>query len=133
MALTEEERRVSSRNACRRYRETHQEQVREAQHKWVEAHPDYKRKAREPGRCKQTLQKRQEFVQGILAGKTCAKCHKESNPRKLLFHHVDPSTKRFTVGSCRYSEAAILDEIAKCVIWCRSCHGKFHNTLHQKG
>ena len=100
-------------SASRRYRETHKEQIRELQQKRVKAH--------------------QEFVRGLLRGKVCAKCHKESNTRKLVFHHIDPGTKKFRVCECNHSEAAILAEIAKCVIWCRSCHGKFHNTLHQKG
>jgi len=41
----------------------------------------------------------------------------------LLYHHLDPSTKRHGIsqmGSC--SLETLLDEIAKCTVLCRPCH-----------
>jgi hypothetical protein len=71
-----------------------------------------------------------EFLAQQKAGKVCTMCHREADPRKLLFHHVDPATKLFTVGAhTGRSIQALIAEIAKCVIWCKPCHTKHHNAL----
>lgn len=58
----------------------------------------------------------------------CSKCD-ESDPSCLVFHHVDPATKKATVASMvrsKSSKQEILNEIAKCVILCSNCHLKLH-------
>ena len=68
-----------------------------------------------------------DFILEQKIGKLCAICG-ESDTTKLLFHHVDKATKCFTLGGAGkyYSKTAILAEIAKCVILCRSCHSRLH-------
>ena len=66
------------------------------------------------------------FVRSYKVGKRCALCP-ESDARKLVFHHRDPATKLFNLSTARdHSEELIIAEIAKCVLWCRSCHVKYH-------
>lgn len=53
----------------------------------------------------------------------------EDEPACLDAHHVDPSTKNFTVGdiSCqKRSRKAIKKELEMCVCLCANCHRKFH-------
>jgi hypothetical protein len=48
----------------------------------------------------------------------------------LHFHHVDPSTKAFTVTMARgKSLAAYRAEAAKCVLVCANCHGEIEAGL----
>jgi hypothetical protein len=137
MAQTAEERRAGK----RKWVAEHREQKREydtaytAAHKRRELYPgEAKELSRLPQRkayVKQLKQQRRELIQSFLIG--CAVCG-ETDQAQLLFHHTDASTKLFEVQhDLTRSEESIRAEIAKCVVWCRSCHGKFHNTLHCNG
>lgn len=56
----------------------------------------------------------------------CAKCG-ENRFYLIDFHHINPSTKYFTIGdSYRCSDEKIKKEIAKCVCLCANCHREFH-------
>lgn len=47
----------------------------------------------------------------------------------LEFHHIDPSTKLYTVaGMAGKPWATVMKEIAKCVVLCVKCHKKVHKT-----
>ena len=61
-----------------------------------------------------------------LKDKVCCDC---GGTKKLEFHHLDPESKR---GNVRFwkSEAWLVEEIAKCVILCNSCHWKRHGSKH---
>ncbi len=48
----------------------------------------------------------------------------------LCFHHKDPKTKSFEIGSSDYTYQKMLDEIAKCVVLCSNCHRTFHHYEH---
>lgn len=53
----------------------------------------------------------------------------ESDYRCLDFHHLDPTTKKFTIADgvkFGLSEQVILDEIAKCKVVCANCHRREH-------
>lgn len=60
-----------------------------------------------------------------LAAHPCVDCG-ESNPLKLTFDHIDPSTKTNNISTMiafkTYSWDAILGEISKCEVRCGSCH-----------
>lgn len=46
------------------------------------------------------------------------------------WHHVDPSTKLFTIGAnFNKARTSILKEISKCVCLCSNCHRKVHAGL----
>lgn len=59
----------------------------------------------------------------------CKKCG-EDHPACLVFHHTDPSTKKFQIASNMartISLNKLMVEIEKCEILCANCHLKFHN------
>lgn len=58
----------------------------------------------------------------------CALCP-EVEPCCLTAHHLDPSTKKFSVGDAnflRISPKRLKEELAKCVCLCMNCHAKVH-------
>jgi len=59
------------------------------------------------------------------AGGRCLICGYDRNPAALQFHHVDPTTKSFTLrnGDTR-SLARMRAEAAKCVLLCANCHAE---------
>lgn len=64
------------------------------------------------------------FVQSLK--KPCVKCG-ENRPWVIQFHHIDPSTKKFTIGSGHtYSKDSLREEALKCVCLCSNCHDEFH-------
>ena len=104
------------------HRAGHKEHTEEYNRTWFAEHPEYRREHDRERRARA-----QEFILQQRLGKVCALCS-ESNVTKLVFHHVDPATKLFTIGSATRSMKAIIEEIAKCVLWCRSCHTTYHKT-----
>jgi hypothetical protein len=58
----------------------------------------------------------------------CVKCG-ESNPVCLIFHHRDPSTKKFNVGmrTTNVVKDELVEEMKKCDVMCLNCHAKLHN------
>ena len=52
----------------------------------------------------------------------------EDRAAALDFHHVDPATKSFNLGSAAKSKSvdAVLREIAKCIVVCSRCHRLIH-------
>ncbi len=60
----------------------------------------------------------------------------ESDIDCLVFHHLDPNNKDFTIGNIRrdqWGRQRLLDEIAKCQVLCSNCHLKFHAKLRRSG
>ena len=56
----------------------------------------------------------------------CVKCG-ESRPYVIQFHHVDPSTKKFTLGEISsHGLHAFELEAQKCICLCANCHFEFH-------
>ena len=57
----------------------------------------------------------------------------EDNPKKLHFHHIDKTTKKFDISrsqGCTMTD--FCNEVAKCYIYCRICHKKLHTgTLYK--
>lgn len=59
----------------------------------------------------------------------CLVCRNEFEPCALEAHHVDPTTKKFSVSAVACStrsEEAVLQELALCVCVCCNCHRKIH-------
>ena len=62
-------------------------------------------------------------------GSACEDC---KYGRDLVWHHRDPSTKRFTLGySIIKSYAAIREELAKCDLLCPNCHARRHRQMRE--
>ena len=57
-----------------------------------------------------------------ILGGVCVDCGTTDN---LEFDHVDPSTKEFAIGDMfsKYSWEKIEQELIKCVLRCKPCHG----------
>ena len=68
-----------------------------------------------------------ESLSKILEGESCEFCGSLINP---CYHHIDPSTKSFAISHC--PKWALQDELAKCIILCKSCHAKYHLTKFTK-
>lgn len=63
--------------------------------------------------------KRMDWARKTLGG-SCTQC---GSIRDLELDHIDPGTKKFTVGRMwSVSEKAFADEVAKCQLLCRECH-----------
>jgi hypothetical protein len=61
--------------------------------------------------------------------KKCKKCG-FSDPRALLFHHVNPQNKKKCVSvliSMGYKEETVLEEVKKCIVLCANCHSILHS------
>lgn len=62
-------------------------------------------------------------------GKSCIECS-ENDPKKLDFHHLDPSTKidgiAHMLQSCPgpVAKERTLEEMRKCILLCKPCHKK---------
>ena len=67
-------------------------------------------------------ERRQKYEK--LLGGVCSYCGSSNN---LQFHHLDESTKDFSIGKLmNYSESKVLEELEKCVLLCKSCHRRLH-------
>jgi hypothetical protein len=60
-------------------------------------------------------------------GGCCQRCGYQSDPRALVFHHIDPSTKSFTIAQrLSASLKTLRKEVQKCVLLCPNCHTEHH-------
>lgn len=59
-------------------------------------------------------------------GGKCQRCGFDGCPAAMQFHHRDPSTKSFQVGSGNRSWARTLAEAEKCEMICANCHAEEH-------
>ncbi len=64
----------------------------------------------------------------LLGGK-CKICGYQKNIGSLDFHHLDPSRKDFGIAN-KKSKLKIQQEIKKCILVCKNCHGEIHAGLH---
>ena len=58
-------------------------------------------------------------------GGKCCLCSKEHPSELFDFHHIDPKTKKFSLGAARgsiTSWANLVKELKKCVMLCANCH-----------
>lgn len=64
-------------------------------------------------------------------GHKCACCGLVDDPVVYDFHHLDPETKLFGIGSnsTTRSKQAYADEAKKCVLVCANCHRKIEKGL----
>jgi len=71
----------------------------------------------------------------MMAGAKCADCHWGYGDFMYDFHHVDPSTKKFTLTgknlTNRWSD--VMEEFEKCVLLCPNCHRIRHWEMSNNG
>lgn len=60
-------------------------------------------------------------------GSECQECG-EDDPVVLQFHHIDASTKSFTISSkLQCGIDRLRDEARKCILLCANCHTRLHD------
>jgi len=59
-------------------------------------------------------------------GGKCLDCGYDEVVDILVFHHVDPSTKEFSVGSISGRHNMMREEAKKCILLCPNCHAIRH-------
>jgi len=63
-------------------------------------------------------------------GGACSKCGYSKSIRSLVFHHIDPRQKDFTISNPNIrSWEKIKLELDKCELLCSNCHGEVHDAL----
>lgn len=63
----------------------------------------------------------------------CSLCGYNKNSAALVFHHIDPKDKKFSISvkSCVYkSTTELQEEVNKCILVCANCHAELHYPLH---
>jgi hypothetical protein len=101
-------------------------------HGWIEFHYVGRGGGRKGWRCKrcvgEAVTRRKQKVKQILvqeAGGRCVRCGYDSCVLNLVFHHIDPSTKRLSMSmETGRSLAEFREEARKCVLLCANCHGE---------
>jgi len=96
---------------------------REITYAWRENNPE-KEKA-----IQQRQRKKYSLMLKDLKSNGCAICGYDKCVRSLDFHHVESKTKKFSININtvpRHSSQNIADEVCKCVLLCRNCHGEIH-------
>jgi hypothetical protein len=70
-----------------------------------------------------------DLINEIKNNEKCCVC-KEPDSVCFDFHHIDPSTKKFSISRGRTRSSitfpSFKEELIKCVILCANCHRKFH-------
>ena len=72
-----------------------------------------------------------EWIYNYKLEHPCVHCG-EANPVQLIFHHVIPEDKKFSISSGVYSGRNINSiklEIDKCVVLCKKCHVFVHGCI----
>lgn len=64
----------------------------------------------------------------------CAVCGYCACDRSLDFHHVNPKDKKFCLSSCglKRTDESIIEELNKCILLCRNCHGEIEEKENRK-
>ena len=64
-------------------------------------------------------------------GGKCVVCGYDRRAWNLAFHHLDPSKKEIKIGETRrVFNAALMEELDKCVVMCSICHTDTHRGEH---
>jgi hypothetical protein len=101
-------------------------------HGWIEFHNQARAAGGSVWRCKrcvgEAVTRRKQKIRRVLideAGGRCVRCRYDRCIINLTFHHVDRSTKRFSMSShTGRSLAAFREEAKKCILLCANCHGE---------
>lgn len=118
----------------RAYRERNREERRAYSAAYLATHRDerhaYHAAHREDAREKDAM-RRVWFIGNLNVLKQAQGCNDcGTSEGKLHHHHVDPRTKKYCVSHMyRCSLEALLNEIAKCTVLCRSCHWQRHAAM----
>jgi len=66
-------------------------------------------------------------------GGCCVLCGYNKCSNSLVFHHINPEEKDFTISAKpNISFGKIKNELDKCILVCSNCHGEIHDGLHNE-
>lgn len=85
--------------------------------------------------CSVTKSKKKTKIKAIeYKGGKCKECGYRKSMAALCFHHVDPLTKEFSIGSNGQTKGweKIKKEIDKCILLCQNCHHELHEKQDSK-
>lgn len=72
-------------------------------------------------------QDRKKKIIEIMGGKCCI-CGYNKNYASLDLHHINPKIKKYNSNKLKIiSWDKVLDELKKCILVCRNCHGEIHH------
>ena len=77
-----------------------------------------------------------DFVHSYKLSKGCNICGYKKSAYSLVFHHREPNKKVLSISRCVsrcWSKKQILEEIEKCTILCRNCHGELNGKQYDEG
>ena len=79
--------------------------------------------------CELAILKKQKYKMKMVEykGGKCEICGYDKNISALDFHHIDPSTKKFTLSDTHHSWEETKEELDKCILVCANCHREIHN------
>ena len=93
---------------------------KDAQRKW---HRDYYQRVR-----KSKLQERKQYLVDLRGG-CCERCGYDRYLGALDFHHLDASTKEFSISDTMRALEKDLEELEKCILLCANCHREAHGAF----
>jgi len=63
-------------------------------------------------------------------GGKCVQCGYNKNMKALVFHHINPNEKEFSLSGCHcISWKRIKKELDKCILLCANCHIEEHDNV----
>ena len=65
-------------------------------------------------------------------GGECEKCGYNKCIISLEFHHLNPEEKDFTISGKTNSFDKLKNEVDKCILVCRNCHGEIHYKIEEE-
>lgn len=72
------------------------------------------------------IKRKKDAIQYL--GGECEKCGYSKYYGAMHFHHVDPTTKRWSWDKLRLRKwSDVIDELNKCILLCANCHAETHN------
>lgn len=118
--------------AQREYREAHRSEACQRTKEWKATHQEHRKAYLRDNRDKiaETYGKYREKILSLRKHvKLTYGCQHpnctwqgEWHERMLDFHHLDPSTKSFSLAAAKHPPEGMLEEISKCTILCANCH-----------
>lgn len=80
------------------------------------------------GSCRTILARKRLKRLGLdFLGEKCSRCGYDKCEASLLFHHKNPKTKKFSLGSGKVlGWERFKEELKKCIILCWNCHMELH-------
>ena len=86
--------------------------------------------------CQQTnrgLIKKSKIVKEC--GGKCSVCGYDKNLSSITFHHINPKEKSFPIDTRAFANRKnemIMNEIKKCIVVCRNCHGEIEHPQYNE-